>query len=123
FIGKKGVFREVTLTHSRLSGMLKKLKDIPGHELFQFYDTDGSKKTIDSSGINEYLELCTGKDFTAKDFRTWWGTVTALSFLAEIKAAHTESATQHDILATLDAVAKKLGNTRSVCKKYYVHPV
>jgi DNA topoisomerase-1 len=123
FRGKKGVFREVTLTHSRLSGMLKKLKDIPGHELFQFYDTDGNKKTIDSSGINEYLELCTGKDFTAKDFRTWWGTVTALSFLAEIKAAHTDSAPQHDILATLDAVAKKLGNTRNVCKKYYVHPV
>jgi DNA topoisomerase-1 len=122
FRGKKGVFREIALTHSRLSKMMKKLKDIPGHELFQFYDTDGTKKTIDSNCINEYLNLCTGKDFTAKDFRTWWGTVTAASCLSEIRDIEGEGNPQKEIITTLDSVAKKLGNTRSVCKKYYVHP-
>ncbi|MDB5283539.1 MAG: topoisomerase [Bacteroidota bacterium] len=122
FKGKKGVFQEVALTHARLSRMLKKLKDIPGQELFQFYDTDGSRKSIDSECINQYIETCTGMDFTAKDFRTWWGTVTAAGFLAETVPVNSDTEAQKNIIAALDLVAKKLGNTRSVCKKYYVHP-
>lgn len=122
FRGKKGVQQEVILTQRRLVNMLKKLKDIPGQELFQFYDTDGSKKTLDSGAINEYIEMCTGKDFTAKDFRTWWGTVTAAAYLATLPPCASKSDIHKNLVATLDAVADKLGNTRAVCKKYYVHP-
>lgn len=122
FRGKKGVQQEVVLTQRRLVNMLKKLKDIPGQELFQFYDTDGSKRTLDSGAINEYLEICTGKDFTAKDFRTWWGTVTAAAYLATLPPFATKTDAHKNLVATLDAVADKLGNTRAVCKKYYVHP-
>ncbi len=122
FRGKKGVQQEVILTQRRLVNMLKKLKDIPGQELFQFYDADGSKKTLDSGAINEYIEMCTGKDFTAKDFRTWWGTVTAAAYLATLPPCSLKSDIHKNLVATLDAVADKLGNTRAVCKKYYVHP-
>lgn len=122
FRGKKGVQQEVILTQRRLVNMLKKLKDIPGQELFQFYDTDGSKKTLDSGAINEYIEMCTGKDFTAKDFRTWWGTVTAAAYLSTLPTCSTKADIHKNLVATLDAVADKLGNTRAVCKKYYVHP-
>jgi DNA topoisomerase-1 len=122
FKGKKGVFQEITLTHTRLSHLLKKLKDIPGQELFQFYDTDGTKKSINSECINQYLADCTGQDFTAKDFRTWWGTVTAAGFLAQSEECESNADMQRKIVAALDHVASKLGNTRNVCKKYYVHP-
>ena len=122
FRGKKGVFQEITLTHTRLSRMLKKLKDIPGQELFQFYDADGTKRSIDSGCINEYLEICTGQDFTAKDFRTWWGTVAAASFLSHCEPFDSNEGARKNIIASLDYVATKLGNTRAVCKKYYVHP-
>lgn len=122
FIGKKGIFREVKLTHARLSRLMKKLKDIPGQELFQYYDEHGDKKNIDSDSINEYLHAVTGKDFTAKDFRTWWGTVTALYEIKAIETTQTEHKPKETIVAVLDLVAKQLGNTRAVCKKYYVHP-
>ncbi|MES2622736.1 MAG: DNA topoisomerase IB [Bacteroidota bacterium] len=121
FKGKKGVFQEIVLSQGRLVRLLKKLKDIPGQELFQYYDTDGTKKGIDSGNINEYIEQCTGKNFTAKDFRTWWGTVTAAEYLADDSLNENVSA-KKTIPEALDFVAKKLGNTRAVCKKYYVHP-
>jgi DNA topoisomerase-1 len=120
FRGKKGVEQEISVTHARMAHLMKKLKDIPGQELFQYYDTDGAKKSIDSGCINEYLEACTGQDFTAKDFRTWWGTITAATYLAEHPLQ--EASPQKHIVETLDFVAAKLGNTRTVCKKYYVHP-
>jgi DNA topoisomerase-1 len=121
FKGKKGVFQEIKVTHTRLAHILKKLKDIPGQELFQYYDEDGSKKTLESGDVNEYIATITGKDFTAKDFRTWWGTVSAAVYLAsdELQA---DMPLKKSIIETLDFVAGKLGNTRTVCKKYYVHP-
>lgn len=122
FIGKKGVAQEISLTHSRLSRLMKKLKDIPGQELFQFYDIDGTKKSIDSGCINEYLHAVAGNDFTAKDFRTWWGTVTAFEYLSTLDKPQSNAEAQRNIIAALDTVAKKLGNTRTVCKKYYVNP-
>jgi DNA topoisomerase-1 len=122
FVGKKGVFQEIKLTHARLARILKKLKDIPGQELFQYYEADGTKKSIDSGSINEYLEACTGKNFTAKDFRTWWGTVTAATYLATAYEPTAPALSKKSLVETLDYVAKKLGNTRTVCKKYYVHP-
>lgn len=123
FKGKKGVQQEVMLTERRLINLMKKLKDIPGQELFQFYDIDGTKKTLDSDAINEYIEACTGMDFTAKDFRTWWGTVTAARYMADLPPHGTLAQAHQNVLATLDDVAKKLGNTRNVCRKYYVHPL
>jgi DNA topoisomerase-1 len=122
FKGKKGVFQEIKLTHARLARILKKLKDIPGQELFQYYDSEGNKKSIDSGSINEYLEACSGKSFTAKDFRTWWGTMTAATYLASAYLPEAPDLSKKGIIETLDHVAKKLGNTRTVCKKYYVHP-
>jgi DNA topoisomerase-1 len=122
FKGKKGVFQEIQLTHAKLSKLLKKLKDIPGQELFQYFDANGEKKSLESGDVNEYLKNISGKDFTAKDFRTWWGTVTAAAKLAELLPYATETEAKRNIVETLDFVAKKLGNTRTVCKKYYVHP-
>ena len=122
FKGKKGVFQEIKLTHARLARMLKKLKDIPGQELFQYYDKDGNRRSIDSESVNEYLYNITGKDFTAKDFRTWWGTVTALTEFSNMAMLNTGLQTKEVTLAVLDSVARQLGNTRAVCKKYYVHP-
>lgn len=121
FKGKKGVLQEIKLTHTRLARVLQKLKDIPGQELFQYYSADGTKKSLESGDINEYIVTSTGKDFTAKDFRTWWGTVTAATYLADASAG-SETPVKKTSLETLDFVAKKLGNTRTVCKKYYVHP-
>lgn len=121
FKGKKGVFHEIALTHARLARILGKLKDIPGQELFQYYDTDGTKKSLESGDINQYIEACTGMNFTAKDFRTWWGTVTAATFLAGVTDGE-DAPVKKSTLEALDHVAEKLGNTRTVCKKYYVHP-
>jgi DNA topoisomerase-1 len=122
FKGKKGVQQEIKLTHGRLARILKKLKDIPGQELFQYYDSEGKRHALDSGLINEYINEHTGNNFTAKDFRTWWGTVTAASFLAQTEPCENKTQTAKTIVATLDFVARKLGNTRTVCKKYYVHP-
>jgi DNA topoisomerase-1 len=122
FKGKKGVLQEVKLTHARLARMLKKLKDLPGQELFQYYDKEGCLRSIDSDSVNEYLYSITNKDFTAKDFRTWWGTVTALSEFANLASSDNVLHTKEVIITVLDTVAKQLGNTRAVCKKYYVHP-
>jgi DNA topoisomerase-1 len=121
FKGKKGVFQEIKVTEAWLARILTKLKDIPGQELFQYYDADGTKKSLESGDINQYLEACTGKDFTAKDFRTWWGTVIAAKFLAE-NSTEAEAPLKKSVVETLDYVAGKLGNTRTVCRKYYVHP-
>jgi DNA topoisomerase-1 len=121
FKGKKGVFQEIKVTHTRLAHILKKLKDIPGQELFQYYDTDGTKKTLESGDVNHYIAEVSGQDFTAKDFRTWWGTVSAAVYLAG-EDLSPDLPLKKSILETLDFVAGKLGNTRTVCKKYYVHP-
>jgi DNA topoisomerase-1 len=121
FRGKKGVQQEITLSHARLSRLISKLKDIPGHELFQYYDSEGAKHSLNSEDINDYIEACCGKSFTAKDFRTWWGTVTAAVSLAEL-SQQPGGEPKKILIAALDKVAKKLGNTRTVCKKYYVHP-
>ncbi len=123
FKGKKGVFQEINLTHKRLTKLMQKLKDIPGQELFQYYDANGERKTLESGDVNEYLKNITGQDFTAKDFRTWWGTVTAASKLAELLPYTSATEAKKNIVDTLDFVASKLGNTRTVCKKYYVHPL
>ncbi|CAN5805444.1 DNA topoisomerase IB [soil metagenome] len=123
FKGKKGVAQKISITSKRLSRIVKQCKDIPGNELFQYYDEHGKHKCIDSGMVNQYLKDITGKDFTAKDFRTWSGTLHALMAFKQYGRATTKAEAKRNIISALDAVAAHLGNTRTVCKKYYVHPV
>jgi DNA topoisomerase I len=95
---------------------------MPGKELFQYYDENKERKSIDSGMVNEYIKRISGGDFTTKDFRTWTGTVNAISVLHELGCCETETASKKNIVDALDEVARRLGNTRTVCKKYYVHP-
>jgi len=122
FKGKKGIFHEIDLKSSKLARVIKQCKDIPGKELFQYYDAGGEKKPIDSGMVNEYIKNICCDNFTTKDFRTWTGTVYAIEAFKELGGCETETEAKKKIVQVLDIVAKRLGNTRAVCKKYYVHP-
>lgn len=122
FVGKKGIKHKISLKNKRLMRLVKRCRDIPGQELFQYYDDNGKHHSIGSTDVNNYLKECTSLDFTAKDFRSWSGSLNALcSFLSQEKPL-SERDCNKKIVAVLDSVSEKLGNTRSVCKKYYVHP-
>lgn len=123
FKGKKGVEHDINLKSKKLSALVKRCRDIPGKELFQYYDETGARKPIDSGMVNEYIKRLSGLDFSAKDFRTWTGTVQAFLAFKECGEFETETECKKKIVEVLDTVAKQLGNTRTVCKKYYVHPV
>ncbi|WP_410220729.1 DNA topoisomerase IB [Pedobacter sp.] len=123
FVGKKGVKQEIKLTDKRLTKLLKKCRDIPGQELFQFYTNENERKTIDSGMINQYIREITNDYFTAKDFRTWGGTLEAMRQLAICSRENPEISTKKLVVNALDCVAAKLGNTRAVCKSAYVYPV
>lgn len=122
FKGKKGVYHDISLQSKRLANLVKRCQEIPGKELFQYYDDDGKHYSVESGDVNTYLKEITGEDFTAKDFRTWAGSVQALCALKEMGAFEKESDCKKNIVKAIDNVAKQLGNTRTVCKKYYVHP-
>ena len=122
FKGKKGVYHTVTLKNKRLARIVQACKDIPGKELFQYIDENGERCVIDSGMINNYIKEATEKDFSAKDFRTWAGTLSILSSFKALGQAKTQSQVKRNIVSALDEVSSKLGNTRTVCKKYYVHP-
>lgn len=123
FKGKKGVKHDITFTNKRLARIVQQCKEIPGKELFQFYDEEGKRHPISSGMVNDYIKEISGEDFTAKDFRTWSGTVNAFLALNELGIAETETERKELIVSALDKVACLLGNTRAVCKKYYVHPL
>jgi DNA topoisomerase-1 len=122
FKGKKGIFHKITLRNKRLAKIVKQCREIPGKELFQYYDPDGVRKSVDSGMVNQYIQEVTGFEFTAKDFRTWAGSLHFLRELKSLSEITTQAECKRNILAALDAVSKKLGNTRTVCKSYYVHP-
>jgi DNA topoisomerase I len=122
FKGKKGVYHSVTLKNKRLAKIVQACKDIPGKELFQYFDENGVRCSIDSGMINNYIREATGKDFSAKDFRTWAGTLSILSSFKALGTAETQAEKRKNIVSALDEVSSKLGNTRTICKKYYVHP-
>jgi DNA topoisomerase I len=122
FTGKKGINQDINLRNKKLAKAVKACRDIPGKELFQYYDSEGQRKTIDSGMVNNYIKTATGGDFTAKDFRTWAGTLNILRSFKALGEAGSESEAKKNIVAALDEVSRKLGNTRTVCKKYYVHP-
>ena len=123
FKGKKGVMHDVDLKSKRLSKLITKCKEIPGKELFQYYDDEGNLHAIDSGMVNDYIKEISGDDFTAKDFRTWSGTVNALIAFKEIGYAENNSQYKKKVKEALNIVASHLGNTGTVCRKYYVHPL
>jgi DNA topoisomerase-1 len=123
FLGKKGVPHDIHLTSRRLARIIQGCKDIPGKELFQYYDEMGIRKSVDSGMVNNYIKEISGSEFTAKDFRTWAGSLHALTAFRDVGSFATKTEMNRKIPAALDIVAKQLGNSRTVCKKYYVHPV
>jgi len=123
FRGKSGVYHKVKVHDRRLARIIRRSRDLPGQELFQYIDDDGTTHSIDSSDVNDYLRTITGEDYTAKDFRTWSGTVLAALALQEFEKFDSEAQAKKNIVRAIESVAEKLGNTPSVCRKCYVHPI
>ncbi len=122
FRGKSGVQHEIAVTDGRLARIVKQLQELPGQELFHFVDDEGQQVSIDSGDVNAYLQELCEEEVTAKDFRTWSGTMLAARALRDVGPAQTEAEAKRNVNAALDQVAKRLGNTRAVARKYYVHP-
>jgi DNA topoisomerase I len=122
FQGKSRVKHAIRLTDRRLARIVKRCQDLPGYELFQYLDSDGMRHTIDSGDVNDYLREITNDDFTAKDFRTWAGTILASRNLREFEAFDSPTQAKKNVVQAIKAVATTLGNTPSVCRKCYVHP-
>jgi DNA topoisomerase I len=122
FRGKSGKEHEIDVRDRRIARLVKKMQDLPGQPLFQYLDDDRLPQTIDSEDVNLYLREIAGEAFTAKDFRTWSGTVLAARALRDLGPAETKTATTANIVAAIDQVAARLGNTRAVCRSSYIHP-
>ncbi len=122
FRGKKGVHQNISLRNKKLAKAVKECRDIPGKELFQYYDAEGKHRPVDSGMVNNYIKQATNGEFSAKDFRTWAGTLHALQSFRSLGEALSDAETKKNVVIVMDEVSKKLGNTRTVCKKYYVHP-
>ena len=119
---EKVIQHEISLKNKRLARAVEQCRDIPGKELFQYYDEQGNRRAIESGMVNEYIRSAMGMDFSAKDFRTWAGSIQALDALCAQPEPDEETERKKNIVAMLDFVSKKLGNSRAICKKYYVHP-
>jgi DNA topoisomerase-1 len=102
--------------------IVKQCQELPGYELFQYLDENGQQWSVESADVNEYLRAATGQDFTAKDFRTWGGTVEAVRAFYEVGPAESEKQADKNIVQAIKRVSTQLGNTATICRKYYVHP-
>ena len=122
FRGKSGRKHVLGVTDRRLARIVQRCRDIPGQELFQYLDDDGQRQTITSADVNDYLRDITGQDFTAKDFRTWAGTVLAAQALQELEEFDSATQARRNVVQAIERVAARLGNTPSICRKCYVHP-
>ena len=122
FRGKSGVFHDITVEDKRLAKIIERIRDLPGQELFQYIDGDGERRSVGSADVNDYLRSISGKDYTAKDFRTWSGTVLAALALREFEKFDSDTQAKKNIVRAIESVAEKLGNTPSICRKCYVHP-
>ena len=122
FIGKKGKEHSITVEDNKLVELINQCEEIPGWELFKFYNENGEKQSIDSGMINEYIHEISGDIYSAKDFRTWSATKIFFETLFELGYTEEEKVNKKNILAGFDAAAQGLGNTRTVCRSYYVHP-
>jgi DNA topoisomerase-1 len=123
FRGKSGRIHDVDLNDRRVAKTIAKLQDLPGQDLFQYLDDDGEVREITSQDVNAYLREITGEDFTAKDFRTWAGTVLAGIALNTVGGFTTKKQAKSNIRDAISAVAEVLGNTTAICRKCYIHPV
>jgi DNA topoisomerase-1 len=122
FQGKSGIRHTVDIHDRRLARIIQRCQDIPGYELFQYVDTEGEHHTIDSADVNDYLREISNQDFTAKDFRTWAGTLLTCMTLREFEVYESDTQAKKNIVQAIKTVAARLGNTPSVCRKCYVHP-
>jgi DNA topoisomerase-1 len=122
FRGKSGVYHDVKVHDRRLARIIQRSRDLPGQDLFEYLDENKELHTVNSADVNDYLREITGEDYTAKDFRTWSGTVLAAIALQEFEKFDSEAQAKKNIVRAIETVAEKLGNTPSVCRKCYVHP-
>jgi DNA topoisomerase-1 len=122
FRAKSGKMRVLDLKDRKLAAIVKRCRELPGYELFQYVDRDGERHSVTSGDVNRYLGEASGGDFTAKDFRTWAGTVLAALALSAFEEFDSEAAAKRNITRAIEDVAGRLGNTVSICRKCYVHP-
>lgn len=122
FRGKSGVVHSVAVTDRRVARIVQRCQELPGQELFQYVDDDGARQSVNAEDVNAYLHDIAGRDVTAKDFRTWAGTMLSAEFLRATGPAPSKRQAEKNIVAAIDRTAERLGNTRSVCRKYYIHP-
>jgi DNA topoisomerase-1 len=122
FRGKSGKWHEVDVQDRRLAKIVRNCQELPGQELFQYVDEKGERQRVSSDDVNEYLREITGEDFTAKDFRTWAGTVLAAMALREFEEVDSQTQAKKNLVRAIEQVAGRLGNTPAVCRKCYVHP-
>jgi DNA topoisomerase I len=122
FRGKSGVHHEVAVHDPRVAKIIRACQDLPGQRLFEYRDASGKIRHVDSADVNAYIQQIAGDEFTAKDFRTWGGSVACCAFLRRIEVPSTERAAAHCVTEAIEAVAERLGNTVAVARKSYVHP-
>lgn len=122
FRGKSDIKHAISIKDRKLSSIVRRCQALPGQVLFEYEDEDGQIRTVDSEDVNNYLQAITGEQFTAKDFRTWAGTVLAATALSEFAAFKSEAQARKHIIEAIETVSRQLGNTPAVCRKCYVHP-
>lgn len=122
FRGKSGTEHHIDLRNRKLANVVRRCQDLPGQELFQYLDEDGTPHSVDSDDINDYLQEITGEAITAKDFRTWAATNLAALALQQLETFDTEAKAKKNVVAAVESVAKMLGNTPAICRKCYIHP-
>jgi DNA topoisomerase-1 len=123
FTGKKGVKHDISIRSKKLAKIVRRCREIPGEELFQYFDENDEAQVIGSGDVNDYIREIAGEDFTSKDFRTWEGSVECIKVFKETGFGGSKSRIKKIIVSAIDKVAESLGNTRSICKKYYIHPL
>jgi DNA topoisomerase I len=122
FRGKSGKRHTVEISDRRVARIVRKCQDLPGQQLFEYEDPAGEVAAIGSDDVNDYLQRITGQPFTAKDFRTWAGTVLATIALGKMEEVDSQTLAKRNILTAIEAVARLLGNTVAICRKCYIHP-
>lgn len=122
FRGKSGIHHQVVLDDRHLAQIIRQSRDLPGYELFQYLDAEGRRRSVHASDVNDYLKRIGGQDITAKDFRTWAGTVLAVQFLQGLPPAESSKEAKQNIARAVESVAHRLRNTKTVCRQCYIHP-
>jgi DNA topoisomerase-1 len=122
FRGKSGKLHTISVRDKKLANIIRRCQELPGQELFGYVDQEGQRHTIGSADVNAYLKEITGQDFTAKDFRTWSGTVHALETLLELGVSETQTQAKKNVVEAIRRTSERLGNTPAICRKSYVHP-